>query len=119
MTATLFEKAKRLLLCVGSAIIAFSLLTGKVFASEVDIVVPQLSQSQSSLLLIGIGVCVLGMVFAIIQYNRIKKLNAHKSMLDVSKTIYETCKTYLLQQGKFLIILFILLFSITIIQRVL
>jgi len=88
-------------------LIVISLFTEKVFASEADIVVPPLSGSQSRLLMIGIAVCVLGMLFALIQYRRIRGLRAHKSMLDVSQTIYETCKTYLLQQGKFLIILFI------------
>ena len=41
----------------------------------------------------------------------VKKLAAHKSMLDVSNTIYETCKTYLFEQGKFLIILFLIIGS--------
>ena len=107
MESVLIEKLKRLFLCFGSVIIVISLFTGKVFASEADIVVPTLSRSQNNLLLIGIGICVLGMLFAFVQYRRIKGLKAHKSMLDVSNTIYETCKTYLIQQGKFLIILFL------------
>jgi len=85
------------------------------FASEADLVVPNLRQSVFNgiggingwdLLLYGIVVIVLGLLFGMVQFNRIKKLPVHKSMAKVSNIIYETCKTYLLQQGKFLIILF-------------
>jgi len=51
-------------------------------------------------------VCILGMLFGLYQFNKVKKLEAHPAMLDVANTIYETCKTYLIQQGKFLAILF-------------
>ncbi len=84
------------------------LLTGVTsFASEADLKIPELSASQNNMLMIGIAVCVLGLLFGIFQYFKVKKLRAHKSMLDVAAVIYETCKTYLLQQGKFLVILFI------------
>ncbi|HQD91418.1 MAG TPA: sodium-translocating pyrophosphatase [Syntrophomonadaceae bacterium] len=76
------------------------------FASEADLVVPALSEAQNNLLTIGIVVCVLGMIFGLFQFLKVKKLPAHQSMLDVAATIYETCKTYLIQQGKFLLILF-------------
>jgi K(+)-stimulated pyrophosphate-energized sodium pump len=59
------------------------------------------------LLLIGIGVCVLGLIFGLAIYSRLKNLPVHKSMLDVSELIYETCKTYLLTQGKFLLLLWL------------
>ncbi|MGE3759103.1 MAG: sodium-translocating pyrophosphatase, partial [Pseudobdellovibrionaceae bacterium] len=81
-------------------------------ASEADLKVPDLSLSMNffgstisgtTLLWSGIGVCALGMIFGLIEFMRIKNLPAHKKMLDVSALIYETCKTYLLQQGKFLI----------------
>lgn len=81
-------------------------------ASEADLKVPDLSLGMNlfgnsipgtTLLWAGIGVCVLGMLFGLIEFTRIKNLPAHKKMLDVSALIYETCKTYLLQQGKFLI----------------
>jgi len=75
-------------------------------ASEANLVIPALDQSQNHLLLIGIIVCVLGMLFGLFQFLKVKKLPAHQSMLDVANTIYETCKTYLIQQGKFLLILF-------------
>jgi K(+)-stimulated pyrophosphate-energized sodium pump len=82
------------------------LLPALAFASEANLVIPELSAEQNSLLLAGIGVCVLGMLFGYYQYEKVKKLRAHQSMLDVSQTIYETCKTYLIQQGKFIAILF-------------
>ncbi|AKB50062.1 Pyrophosphate-energized proton pump [Methanosarcina barkeri str. Wiesmoor] len=59
------------------------------------------------MLLWGIVVCVLGMLFGLYQFMKVKKIRAHKSMLDVADTIYETCKTYLIQQGKLLCILFV------------
>jgi K(+)-stimulated pyrophosphate-energized sodium pump len=77
------------------------------YASERDLVIPNLSESQNHILLFGFVICLLGMLFGLYQYNKVKKLGAHSSMLDVAKVIFETCKTYLIQQGKFLIILFL------------
>jgi K(+)-stimulated pyrophosphate-energized sodium pump len=59
------------------------------------------------LLLIGIGVCILGLVFGLVIYSKLKNLPVHKSMRDISELIYETCKTYLLTQGKFLLVLWL------------
>jgi K(+)-stimulated pyrophosphate-energized sodium pump len=58
-----------------------------------------------SLLMFGLIFCALGMVFGLTIYMRLKNMAVHKSMLEVSELIYETCKTYLLTQGKFLILL--------------
>src|SRR5262249_37117562 len=58
-----------------------------------------------SLLLIGLLVSFLGMVFGLIIYMQLKKLPVHRSMLEISEMIYETCKTYLITQGKFILIL--------------
>jgi K(+)-stimulated pyrophosphate-energized sodium pump len=58
-----------------------------------------------SLLMFGLLFCVLGMVFGLVIYMRLKNMPVHKSMLEVSELIYETCKTYLATQGKFLILL--------------
>ncbi|HMT10258.1 MAG TPA: sodium-translocating pyrophosphatase [Ignavibacteria bacterium] len=77
------------------------------FASEADLKIPELSANQNNMLLIGIVVCVIGLLFGIMQFLKVKKLKAHQSMLDVAQIIYETCKTYLSQQGKFLAILFV------------
>ena len=79
------------------------------FASEAELAIPQLEASQESLLILGIAVCILGMLFGLYQYKKVEKYQAHKSMLDVANTIYETCKIYLIQQGKFLIALFIII----------
>ncbi len=76
-------------------------------ASEANLVIPELSGAQNSLLYFGIGVCILGMLFGLYQFTQVKKLVAHQTMLDVADTIYETCKTYLTQQGKFIGILFV------------
>ncbi len=54
----------------------------------------------------GLVVCALGMVFGLMQYLGLKRLTAHRSMLEVSELIYGTCRTYLLQQGRLLLILF-------------
>src|ERR1700689_3582581 len=73
-------------------------------ASEADLRIPSLdnlynlfgmSVAGSTLLTWGMGVAVLGMVFGLLESNKIRKLPAHRSMLDVSSLIYETCKTYL------------------------
>jgi K(+)-stimulated pyrophosphate-energized sodium pump len=58
-----------------------------------------------SLLLIGLLVSFLGMVFGLIIYMQLKKLAVHRAMLEISEMIYETCKTYLITQGKFILIL--------------
>jgi K(+)-stimulated pyrophosphate-energized sodium pump len=58
-----------------------------------------------SLLMYGLIFCVLGMIFGLIIYRRLKNMEVHKSMLEVSELIYETCKTYLATQGKFLVLL--------------
>lgn len=85
----------------------FLLSSVTAFASEADLKIPDLSADQNNMLLIGIGVCVVGLLFGILQFVKVKKLKAHQSMLDVAQIIYETCKTYLNQQGKFIAILFV------------
>lgn len=89
-------------------------LAGVAHASEVDLKIPELAVgftifgkvvSGRALLGSGIVVCLLGMVFGLFEFVKIKKLPVHKSMSEVSELIYGTCKTYLIQQGKLLIIL--------------
>lgn len=98
------KKALRVLL-ISLMMIALSPLA--VFAGESDLKTPPLSSSQNNILYIGMLVCVLGMLFGLFQFLKIKKIKAHKSMLDVADTIYQTCKTYLVQQGKFLALLLV------------
>ncbi len=57
------------------------------------------------LLMIGLVFCVLGLGFGLMIYTKLKNLPVHQSMLDISELIYETCKTYLTTQGKFIMIL--------------
>ncbi len=82
------------------------------YAGEADINLPDLTNivftilgspvQGLTILYWGLVICVIGMIFGGIQYGQTKNLPAHRSMLDVSNTIWETCKTYLTQQGKFL-----------------
>lgn len=88
-----------------------ALLATTGWASEAELVLPDLA-SQSfmgvtgyNLLLGGIVICILGMAFGLIQSRQLRDLPVHKSMKEVSELIYETCKTYLFTQGKFIAIL--------------
>src|SRR5436190_2502150 len=90
----------------------------KLFASEADIKIPDLNQvafnglggmSGSNLMYIGLVICVIGAAFGLVQYVQTKSLPVHASMAHVSNTIWETCKTYLFTQGKFLMILWLLI----------
>ena len=58
-----------------------------------------------TLLTIGLGVSMLGMIFGLVILTQLKNLAVHRSMREISELIYETCKTYLIQQGKFLAVL--------------
>ncbi|MGB9197455.1 MAG: hypothetical protein WCB53_11090, partial [Terriglobales bacterium] len=64
-----------------------------------------LGMNGHNLLLIGIAFCVFGLLFGMAIFMRLKNLPVHKAMLDISELIYETCKTYLVTQGKFLMLL--------------
>ena len=82
------------------------------FASEADLVVPSIqsiSKDSYTLLLIGLGISVAGLIFGLIEFLKIKKLDVHEVMNNVGNTIFETCKTYLIQQGKFLLVLEVLI----------
>ncbi len=80
---------------------------------EAGLKVPDLSQvtflgiDGHKLLLFGIVFCVFGLIFGLAIYSRLKGMPVHKSMRDISELIYETCKTYLFTQGKFLIFLWL------------
>jgi len=54
---------------------------------------------------VGIGICILGLLFGLAIYMNLKKLPVHRAMREISELIYETCKTYLITQGKFILIL--------------
>jgi len=87
-------------------------------ASEADIKIPDLTQvrfeglggmSGITLMYVGIIICAVGAIFGLVQYKQTKALPVHESMAKVSHTIWETCKTYLLTQGKFLMVLWALI----------
>jgi K(+)-stimulated pyrophosphate-energized sodium pump len=91
-----------------------ALITSPAFASEAELKLPPLTTTYNlfgsdiagtTLLGWGMVVSLLGMLFGWFESRKIKNLPAHQSMLDISALIYETCKTYLLQQGKLLILL--------------
>ena len=92
-------------LSAGLMALVFVLLSTPLLASEADLKIPELTSAQNNLLMLGFVICALGMVFGLMMYGKVKKLPSHKSMLDVSEIIFQTCKTYLIQQGKFLVIL--------------
>jgi len=64
------------------------------------------------LLMGGIGVSILGMLFGLWIYAQLKNMPVHKSMLEISELIYTTCKSYMIQQGKFLMILWVFIAAI-------
>jgi len=78
---------------------------------EANLVIPDLSQVQffgvagTSLLMGGLAICGLGLIFGLVIYTRLKNMAVHSSMLAISELIYETCKTYLITQGKFILLL--------------
>jgi len=84
------------------------------FASEIDLNVPMLNVDYNiwgmaingaQILTYGLGICVLGLIFGLYEFVKIKKMPAHESMLKISNLIYETCKTYMKQQAVLLLIL--------------
>jgi K(+)-stimulated pyrophosphate-energized sodium pump len=85
---------------------------------EADLVLPDLSSvevlgmSGSSLLQLGMIVAALGLVFGVVTLLQVKNLPTHKSMAEVSQIIWETCKTYLITQGKFILMLEVLIGAI-------
>src|SRR5687767_15381858 len=80
---------------------------------EANLVIPDLNSVQflgmggKTLLMWGILVCFAGLFFALVIYGRLKRMPVHSSMLEISELIYETCKTYLITQGKFILVLWV------------
>jgi K(+)-stimulated pyrophosphate-energized sodium pump len=87
---------------------------------EANLVLPDLTNpaitflgmSGHSLLMIGLLVCAVGLLFGVLTYVQLQRMPVHKSMRDVSELIYETCKAYLAQQGRFLMLLWIFIGAI-------
>jgi K(+)-stimulated pyrophosphate-energized sodium pump len=80
---------------------------------EAGLKLPDLSQvtflgiDGHKLLLFGIVICILGLLFGMTIFTKLKNLPVHHSMREISELIYETCKTYLVTQGKFLLLLWV------------
>lgn len=78
---------------------------------EASLVLPNLGDvsfhglNARTFLMAGLGVCVLGLLFGLVIFTKLKNLPVHKSMREISELIYETCKTYLITQGKFILLL--------------
>src|SRR4029079_1949330 len=78
---------------------------------EASLKLPDLSQATfvgmtgRTMLQWGLLVCLLGLVFGLVIYSQLKNLPVHESMREISELIYETCKTYLITQGKFILLL--------------
>lgn len=98
----------------GALALAMAGLIQGAYASEIDLNIPSLDVEYnilgysilgSQILLYGLSICVLGLLFGLYEFIKIKKMPAHKSMLEVSALIYATCKTYMKQQAKLLVIL--------------
>jgi K(+)-stimulated pyrophosphate-energized sodium pump len=88
---------------------------------EASLVLPDLSSvkflglSGSTLLMAGLVVCGLGLVFGLTIYGQLKRMPVHRSMREISELIYETCKTYLVTQGKFILLLEVFIGAIMVI----
>jgi K(+)-stimulated pyrophosphate-energized sodium pump len=101
-----------LMLLLSSAFAAFAQDAGETAGGEASLKLPDLSQVNflggidgHKLLMIGLLFCVFGLLFGLIIYTKLKNLPVHKAMLEISELIYETCKTYLVTQGKFILVL--------------
>ena len=102
----------RLLSAVVCGLLPLLLSESRALASEASLVLPNLSSVKflgdiagNRLLMGGLVICLLGMVFGFVMYKQLKGSSVHKCMREISELIYETCKTYLLTQGKFILVL--------------
>ncbi len=103
----------------GAVTFALLCMASTVFGSEAELILPDLGGKNvfpalggltgTQLMLIGILVCAIGGIFGLVQYRQTRDLPVHDSMRNVSNIIWETCKSYLFQQGKFLAVLWVLI----------
>lgn len=115
-TAALFSR--RMAMKISAVVALFTVSAAAAFAQpeaggEAALKLPDLSQVSffngaidgHKLLLVGILFCVFGLGFGMVIFMRLKNLPVHRSMREISELIYETCKTYLVTQGKFILLL--------------
>ena len=116
--SSLFTRVGRSLVSFAVTLAFAALGAAPVFAQshpggEANLMLPDLSDvsffgnsiNGHNLLMIGIVICMLGLLFGLAMYMNLKKLPVHRAMREISELIYETCKTYLITQGKFILIL--------------
>ena len=97
------------------AAVTAALLPAVALASEASLVLPPLGDGRSLLLWLGIVVCGLGLAFGIAQFMALSRLPVHRAMKEISELIYETCKTYLLTQIRFIGILWVFISAIMVV----
>jgi K(+)-stimulated pyrophosphate-energized sodium pump len=111
---------KRFALAAVSLLLGGGLLPAQEVGGEANLKLPDLSQvsflgiNGHQLLLYGIVICVFGLLFGLMIFTRLKNMPVHRSMREISELIYETCKTYLVTQGKFLLLLEIFIAAVII-----
>jgi K(+)-stimulated pyrophosphate-energized sodium pump len=116
VNGSLFSRRSGRLACVMAGLMLLGKTTAfaapaQAAGGEANLKLPDLTQVQflgmngHSLLMYGPLACILGMIFGLFMYVHLKSLPVHRAMLEVSQLIWETCKTYLINQGKFLLLL--------------
>ncbi len=115
--STIAERLRRPLFTFSAMLLSLAAFASQAAAQshgggEANLILPDLSSvtffggmDGHRLLMGGLVVCVLGLVFGMAIYMNLKKLPVHRAMREISELIYETCKTYLVTQGKFILIL--------------
>jgi K(+)-stimulated pyrophosphate-energized sodium pump len=114
--STLARRSRRTVLTAAAALAGLAFSAAPAFGQhqggEANLVLPDLRDvtffggiNGHNLLLVGLVVCLLGLLFGLAIYMNLKKLPVHRAMRKISELIYETCKTYLVTQGKFILIL--------------
>jgi K(+)-stimulated pyrophosphate-energized sodium pump len=114
----MFRRSAFLLSTIAAMLVAAPLAGARLLAQEhtggeANLIIPDLNQATffgmggHTLLTFGLIVCVLGLGFGMTIYFQLKNMPVHSSMLEVSELIYETCKTYLVTQGRFIMYLWV------------
>jgi K(+)-stimulated pyrophosphate-energized sodium pump len=97
------------------AAVAAALMPALAHASEASLILPDLGSGRPLLFWLGIVVCGGGLAFGIAQFSALSKLPVHRAMREISELIYETCKTYLLTQMRFIGILWLFISAIMVV----
>jgi K(+)-stimulated pyrophosphate-energized sodium pump len=115
MTSTIKRSLTSAAIAVCALFVSIGAYADEPKGGEMNLVLPDFKSVQFlgmtgwNLLAYGLIVCALGLVFGLVIFQQLKRLPVHKSMLEVSELIYETCKTYLYTQVKFIVLLELLI----------